>query len=264
MSDTRRFRIERHGAVATLALDWPDKVNAMGLAFSRDFLAALDALETDDALRALVVTGSGKVFCGGGDLHEIMSPGPSPIRKDFELVRGYNRVAERLHYFDLPVIAAVNGPAVGGGAGIALACDIAIASEAARYDIFFGRLGLSAADVGVPWLLSRLIGSQRASYYLHTGSTIDAKAGLAMGVFSEVVSQEQLMPRAIELGRQVAGNSTKDVARMTKLSLRHGARMDFRANLEYEAYVQTVAFQSPMHKERIGEYRQKLSSKGKK
>lgn len=260
----RRFHIERHGAVATIALNWPEKVNAMGADFSRDFLVALDDLEAEDELRALVVTGSGKVFCGGGDLHQIMSPEPTAIRRDFDLVRGYNRVAERLHYFDVPVIAAVNGPAVGGGAGIALACDIAIACESARYDIFFGRLGLSAADVGVPWLLSRLIGSQRASYYLHTGSSIDATAGLSMGVFSEVVEAERLMPRALELGRQVAGNSTKDVARMTKLSLRHGAHMDFRANLEYEAYVQTVAFQSPSHKERIGEYRRKLSNKGKK
>ncbi|MBC7437111.1 MAG: enoyl-CoA hydratase/isomerase family protein [Bdellovibrionales bacterium] len=260
----RKFHIDRQGAVASIALDWPDKVNAMGLDFSRDFLAVLDDLEADDDLRALIVTGTGKVFCGGGDLHEIMSPDATEVRRDYELVRGYNRVAERLHYFDVPVIAAVNGPAVGGGAGIALACDIAIASDTARYDIFFGRLGLSAADVGVPWLLSRLIGSMRASYYLHTGSTIDAQKGLAMGVFAEVLPADALMPRAAELAQQIAGNSTKDVARMTKLSLRHGAQMDFRANLEYEAYVQTVAFQSPSHKQRIGEYRQKLSTKGKK
>jgi enoyl-CoA hydratase/carnithine racemase len=104
----------------------------------------------------------------------------------------------------------------------------------------------------------------RASFYLHTGSTITAQAGLQMGVFAEVLKGEKLMQRAIELALQIAGNSTKDVARMTKLSLRHGAQMDFRANLEYEAYVQTVAFQSRSHKLRIGEYRQKLSSKGKK
>jgi enoyl-CoA hydratase/carnithine racemase len=260
---TRRFHIERQGAVATLALNWPEKVNAMGLDFARDFLAALDELEAEDELRALVVTGSGKVFCGGGDLHEIMSPEPTAIRRDFDLIRGYNRVAERLHYFGVPVIAAVNGPAVGGGAGIAMACDVAIAAETARYDFFFGRLGLSAADVGVPWLLSRLIGGQRASWYLHTGGSIDARSGLALGVFSEVTAPERLLPRAIEVGRLIAGNSAKDVARMTKLSLRHGARMDFRASLEYEAYVQAVAFQSPSHKERIGEYRRKLSNKGK-
>lgn len=259
----RSLHIERNGPVAVLSLDWPEKVNAMGLTFSRDFLAALDDLEADDALRALVVTGRGKVFCGGGDLFEIMSPDATEIRHDHALVRGYNRVAERLHYFDVPVIAAVNGPAVGGGAGIALACDFAIACDTARYDIFFGRLGLSAADVGVPWLLTRLIGSQRASYYLHTGGSIDATSGFRMGVFSEVVSSEELLPRALALAQQVAGNATKDVARMTKLSLRHGTQMDLRANLEYEAYVQTVAFQSPSHKQRIGEYRQKLSTKGK-
>ena len=260
----RKFRIDRQGPIATVAFDWSDRVNAMGLDFSRDFLAVLDDLEAEEGLRVLIVTGAGKVFCGGGDLHEIMSPEATAIRRDYNLVRGYNRVAERLHYFDAPVIAAVNGPAVGGGAGIALACDIASAAETARYDIFFGRLGLSAADVGVPWLLSRLIGSQRASYYLHTGSSIDAQTGLALGVFSEVVAHDQLQVRAVELAQKIVGNSAKDVARMTKLSLRHGAHMDFRANLEYEAYVQTVAFQSPSHKQRIGEYREKLSKKGEK
>lgn len=260
----RKLHVEKQGPVAVLALNWPEKVNAMGLDFSADCLAALDVIASDPDVRALVVTGKGAIFCGGGDLFEIMSPEATDIRRDYELVRGYNRVAERLHYFDVPVIAAVNGPAVGGGAGIALACDIAIASETARYDIFFGRLGLSAADVGVPWLLSRLIGSMRASYYLHTGSTITAQTGLQLGVFAEVMAADRLMPRAMELALQIAGNSTRDVARMTKLSLRHGAHMDFRANLEYEAYVQTVAFQSPSHKQRIGEYRQKLSNKGKK
>ncbi len=260
----RSFDIERQGHVAILALNWPEKVNAMGLDFSRDCLAALDDIEGDPDVRVLIVTGKGKVFCGGGDLFEIMSPDATPVERDFELVRGYNRVAERLHYFDLPVIAAVNGPAVGGGAGIGLACDIAIASETASYDIFFGRLGLSAADVGVPWLLSRLIGSMRASYYLHTGSSISAQAGLSMGVFAEVLAADRLMPRALELAQQIAANASKTVTRMTKLSLRHGAHMDFRANLEYEAYVQAVAFQSPSHKERIGEYRQKLSKKAKR
>ena len=260
----RNFSIDKQGPITTLSLNWPDRANAMGLDFSQECLAVLGKIAADPELRVLIVTGKDAIFCGGGDLFEIMSPEPSEIERDYELVRGFNRGAERLHYFDVPVIAAVTGPAVGGGAGIALACDIAIASEGARYDIFFGRLGLSAADVGVPWLLSRLIGSMRASFYLHTGSTITAQAGLQMGVFAEVLKGEKLMQRAIELALQIAGNSTKDVARMTKLSLRHGAQMDFRANLEYEAYVQTVAFQSRSHKLRIGEYRQKLSSKGKK
>jgi enoyl-CoA hydratase/carnithine racemase len=257
----RAFHVDKQGGVAVLSLNWPKKVNSMGQDFSRDCIAALDSIASDPEVRVLVVTGKGTIFCGGGDLFEIMSPDATDIERDFELVRGYNRVAERLHYFDMPVIAAVNGPAVGGGAGIALACDIAIASEGARYDIFFGRLGLSAADVGVPWLLSRLIGSMRASYYLHTGGTITAQAGLQMGVFAEVLPADLLIPRAMELALQIAGNSSKAVSRMTKLSLRHGAHMDFRGNLEYEAYVQTVAFQSPSHKQRIGEYRQKLSNK---
>ncbi|MBN9428812.1 MAG: enoyl-CoA hydratase/isomerase family protein [Burkholderiales bacterium] len=260
----RPFRIERDGPVTVLSMDWPDRVNAMGLQFSRDFLAALDAIETDGETRVLIITGAARVFCGGGDLFELMSPEPTDIERDLDLVRGYNRVAERLHYFDVPVIAAVNGPAVGGGAGVALACDIAIASEHGRYDIFFGKVGLSGADVGVPYLLSRLIGPMRANYYLYTAGSIDAATGLSIGVFAEVVQAEQLLARAKALGREIAGNFSYRAARMTKVSMRHGANMDFRANLEYEAYVQTVAFQSPAHKQRIGEYRQRVANKRKK
>lgn len=260
----RIFRVQREGPVTTLTFDWPDKANAMGLHFSAECLAHLDRIAADRQTRVLVVTGAGHVFCGGGDLFEIMSPDPTDLEADLELVRGYNRVAERLHYFDVPVIAAVNGPAMGGGAGIAMACDIAIASEHARYDIVFGKVGLSGADVGVPYLLSRLIGSQRAAYHLFSNGSIDAQAGLASGLFAEVVPADRLLARAHELAAGIAGSFSPAAARMTKVSLRHGAHMDFRSNLEYEAYVQAVAFQSPAHKQRIGEYRDRIAKKGKK
>jgi enoyl-CoA hydratase/carnithine racemase len=261
--EERSFKIEDSDGTVTLTFDWPQKANTLGRDFARDCLAALDRIDRMRGLRVLIVTGAGKVFCGGGDLNEIMGPEPRPIEEDQAMVAGFNAVAERLFYFRVPVIAAVNGPAAGGGAGIAMACDIAIASEAARYDIFFGRLGLSGADVGVPWLLTHLIGPVRASYYMFTAGSIDAATGLSIGAFAEVTKAEALMSRAHELGRQIAEVFTPLTAQTTKTAMRHGARMEFRASLAYESYLQTVAFQAPGHKQRIAEYRGRISKREK-
>ena len=160
----REFTLDIKDGIATVTLNWPDRVNAMGLDFSADFGRVLDRIEAQSGVRVMILTGAGKAFCGGGDLNEIMSPDATDMEREFELIRGYNRIARRIFQLDIPVIAAVNGPAAGGGVGIALACDFAIAAETARYDLLFHRAGLSGADVGVPWLLNRLIGPALANY----------------------------------------------------------------------------------------------------
>jgi enoyl-CoA hydratase/carnithine racemase len=258
----RPLRLQREGAVATLTLDWPDKANTMGRDFAQQMLDALTQVERDKTIQALVLTGSGKVFCGGGDLFEIMSPEPVAVEEDALMVAGYNAVAERLYYLRCPVIAAVNGPAAGGGAGVAMACDFAIAAPSARYDIAFARLGLSGADVGVPWLLARHLGPGRANYYMYTAGSIDAPTGLSLGLFVELVAAEALLARAQELALQITQNYTPLTLGITKSAMRHGPQMEFRANLAYEAYLQAVAFQGAGHKERVVHYRKKVAGKG--
>lgn len=255
--DKREFKVDMVDGVATITFDWPKSVNAMGLEFAEDFHRAIDKTEAGGA-RVIVVTGAGKVFCGGGDLYEIMSPDAVDRERELKIVRGCNDVARRLFHCDLPVIAAVNGPAVGGGAGIALACDIAIAAESARYDLFFLRLGLSAADVGVPWFLNRLIGPQRTAYYALTAGSIDAKTGLDLGLFSEIVPPGALLPRAQELARKIAGFQEPAV-RISKLSLRRSLDVSLDTAMELDAYLQSYAFGTAGHKQLIGEYRARLS-----
>jgi enoyl-CoA hydratase/carnithine racemase len=260
--EQRRLRLERHGAVATLTFDWADKANTMGRDFAAQMLDALAEIERDPTIQALVLTGSGKVFCGGGDLYEIMSPEPVPVEQDAIMVAGYNAVAERLYYLRCPVIAAVNGPAAGGGAGLAMACDFALASPTARYDIAFARLGLSGADVGVPWLLAHHLGPGRANYYMYTAGSIDAPTGLGLGLFVEVLAAQDLLPRAQALALQITQNYTPLTLGITKSAMRHGPKMEFRANLAYEAYLQAVAFQGAGHKQRVRGYRDKVLKKG--
>jgi enoyl-CoA hydratase/carnithine racemase len=262
MSEKREFLLDVRDGIATVTFNWPHAVNAMGAEYSAEFERVLDRIEADAAARVVILTGAGRVFNGGGDLFEIMSPEPADRDWELALIRGYNRVAKRIYYFDLPVIAAVNGPAAGGGVGIAAACDFAIAAETARYDLAFHKLGLAAADVGVPWLLHRILGPVLANYYLLTAGSIDAQTGLRLGLFAEVVPPEQLLDTARAAAARIAA-APPETVRISKLSMRHGVAMDFAANLEVEAYLQSFAFQSAGHKRRVAEYRARLAEKRK-
>lgn len=257
---SREFIVDISEGVATVTFNWPDAANAMGLSYSEDFSRVLDRLEEDPSVRCVVLTGAGKVFNGGGDLKEIMSPDPTDIEAEYKLLRGFNRITQRLYYFDVPVIAALNGPAIGGGVGIALACDFAIASEATRYDLAFHKLGLAAADVGVPWLLTRAIGSPLANYYVMTTGSIDAATGQRLGLFAEVVPQDAVLRTAQDKARIIAATPDRTV-RISKLAMRRGVEMDFTTNLEVEAYMQSHAFRTPGHKQLIGAYRARVSKK---
>ncbi len=258
----REFGLDMRDGIATVTFDWPDRGNAMGLDFSDDFGRVLDRIEKDAQLRVVILTGAGKTFCGGGDLGEIMSPDATDLEKELELIRGYSRIARRIYHLDIPVIAAVNGPAVGGGVGIALACDFALASETARYDLAFHKVGLSGADVGVPWLLNRAIGPVLASYYVLTSGSIGAAEGHRLGLFAEVVAPEKLMPAARAAATRMV-EAPAPAVRISKLSLRRSLNMDLDTNLELEAYLQSYAFRTPGHKQRVGEYRQRIAKKSK-
>lgn len=236
--------------MAKIILNRPEKRNAQGESFSGNMLRALDQVEEDSEIAVAILTGNGSVFGGGGDLSEIMSTERMDREWEFDLVRGYNKVISRLHYFDRPIIAAVNGPAYGGGACLALACDFAIASEAAAYHFAFARIGLSAADMGAPTLLQRALGGPLAAYYLLTGGSIDAQRGRDLGLFSEVVAAEELLPTAERLAQAIADQSRRGTT-ITKLALRRGAETPFEASLEYEAYLQSFAFRTDEHKERL-------------
>lgn len=239
--------------IATITLNRPDKRNAQGVDFTPSLMAALDRVEADPAVNAVVLTGNGPVFGGGGDLKEIMSTDETDPEWEFELVRGYNRLISRIYHFDRPIIAAVNGPAVGGGACLALACDFAIASDNAAYHFAFSRIGLSAADMGAPTLLLRALGSSRAHYLLLTGGVVDAELGKELGLFTDVVPPDELMNAAMRAAASIARQSRRGTT-ITKLALRRGAETSFEASLEYEAYLQSFAFRSKEHKARLGHF----------
>lgn len=250
----REVVVERHGAVARMVLNRPGRRNALGLSMLAALHAALDELERDAGIAAVVLAGRGPVFCAGGDLDEVMSTERTERDAELLMIRGFNRVVGRLARLDPPVIAAVNGPAAGGGAALAMACDTAIAAEGARYDFVFERIGLAAADMGCSYFLPRLVGPVRAAHLMLTGRGVTAAEGLALGLFAEVVPDARLEESAMALARRIAEGPRRANA-ITKLALRRAIHGDLDGELEMEAYLQSFAMRHEDHKARLGAFR---------
>jgi enoyl-CoA hydratase/carnithine racemase len=257
----RDVLLERHGPVVRVVLDRPERRNALNAGMLAAIHGALDEVEGDRGIGAVVVTGRGPVFCAGGDVEEIMSLERTDRESELAIIRGYNRVVARLHALEAPVVAAVNGPAAGGGAALAMACDVAIAADSARYDFVFQRIGLSGADMGCAYFLPRLVGPVRASHLLLTGGSVTAQEGLALGCFVQVVAGAELDGAAMALAERIAAGP-RPANRITKLALRRSAHVDLATELEYEAYLQSFAFRTEDHKTRLAAFRARRRPRG--
>lgn len=251
--DAPCVRVELIGPVARVVIDRPHRRNAMGEQFSEDMQAAFDVVERSD-VGAVVLTGAGSVFCAGGDVQEIMSVDSSDPVRDFHLIRGYNRVISRIRGLDQPVVAAVNGIAVGGGVALALACDLALAGASARYLFAFERIGLAAADMGCASMLARAVGPLRAAQLLLTSGEVAGPQGVDLGLFVSVHEDDELQSAALALAERLA-NGPRRANASTKLAIHRAAHVDLETALEYEAYVQTVRFADVEHKERLAQLR---------
>ena len=205
--------------VALLTLNRPEKLNAMDVALVDDLHAALDAAGGDRSCRAIVLTGAGRGFCAGLDLAGYGTApdgdGRGAVGAGFATQQHIASLVPHLRSLHQPVIAAVNGPAAGGGLALALASDIRIAARSARFNVAFVRIGLSGCDIGTSWLLPRLIGASRAWELMLTGRVIDSQEADQIGLVARVVDDEGLLDAALETAGLIAANSPWGV-RMTK------------------------------------------------
>ena len=207
--------------IAVLTLDRPARLNAMSPDLLTELHAVLDGLAQDPTCRVLVLTGAGRGFCAGLDLTAYDMGGPdrregwgSPQRR-LALQQYIAALVPKLRAMPQVVISAVNGPAAGGGLALTLASDVRIAAASAKFNVAFVRIGLSGCDIGVSWLLPRLIGASRAFELLLTGRIIDAGEADRIGLVSRVVPDGELLDAALETARGVLANSPMGV-RMTK------------------------------------------------
>lgn len=248
---TRPFlREERHGGVLLLTMDRAEERNALSTRDQCDeFVAATRRINADDTLKAVVLTGAGTAFCAGGNPKHMQSHEGFMAGNPVEVAESYRRalqqIALSLYELELPLIAAVNGPAMGAGLDIACMCDLRIASERARFAETFVRLGI-ISGIGGSWFLPRVVGAAMAAELSFTGRVIDAEQARRCGLVSEVLPEAALLDRARSLAEEIAQHSGVAL-RYCKRLLRVGAGTDLRSSLETAAALQSLAHQSPEH-----------------
>jgi 2-(1,2-epoxy-1,2-dihydrophenyl)acetyl-CoA isomerase len=241
----------------------PEVRNAISLGVTtKEVVDALAVAREDLEIRSVVVTGRGPVFCAGGDVKEFAKvleggePEPAVIR---ESVRSFHAMVEALYNIEKPVIAAINGPAVGAGWSIALACDVSIASERARFSFAFVHRGLTS-DGGSTYLLQRAVGYAKAFELIALGDTIDANEALRLGLVSKVVPHEQLVPATEELAARFAAGPP-NAMRMIKRALRLASNSSLQDALENEANMQTLCMLGAEHVEGVSSFLEKRPAK---
>ena len=252
---------EQDGPVVTLTMNQPEQRNPLtGNHAVRDFLAAIERIHDDTSVRCVILTANGPSFSAGGDIREMKrqaSPEVSEmdIRHDYR--RGIQRLSLGLFNLEGPVIAAMNGHAIGAGLDLACMCDIRIASEKARMAASFIKVGIIPGDGGA-WLLPRIVGMSRAAEMVLTGDIIDAQQALAWNLVSRVVPHEELMPAARELAGRITQHASHSV-RLTKRLLKEALRSPFETVLELSAVYQAVCHKTPDHSEAVDAFLEKRS-----
>ncbi|MEN6541905.1 crotonase/enoyl-CoA hydratase family protein [Parvibaculum sp.] len=258
MSEALLF--EKKGHVVTLTINRPESRNPLGAADDpENFTNAVARINADRDVRCVILTGAGKAFSAGGNVKAMREGGEgfggpgTHIRERYR--NGIHRIVRAVWNIEVPVIAAVNGPAIGLGNDVACLCDTRIAADSAIFGATFLKIGLIPGDGGA-WLLPRIIGMARASELLYTGDTIDAKTAKEWGLVSEVVPAADLMQRAHEVANKISVQAP-DVLRMTKQLLRHGMTTSFDAIMELSASMQAIAHHSADHKEALDAFFEK-------
>jgi enoyl-CoA hydratase len=232
------IRVEVSESIATLTIDRPDVKNALNLETIQECRAALSTLAADDTVGVLIITGAGEsAFVSGADINDIRARG-----RDEGLAAINSSLFAEVERFPRPTIAAINGFALGGGCELALACDIRLASDTAK----FGQpeLGLGIIPgAGATQRLPRIVGMGRAKYLILTGEIIDAKQALEIGLVSAVTPPGQLQIRARELAKRILRQGPL-AARLAKLALNASARVDMDSGLLIETLAQTICYSS--------------------
>ncbi len=251
------FRFEVKDRVGIVTFTRPDTLNSLTFEVYRELRDLFFALERDDSVRAVVITGEGRGFCSGGDVHSIIGelfsrdmPGLVDFtRMTCDLIRNMRALRK-------PIVAALNGTAAGAGAVIALAADLRVASEKAKIAFLFVKVGLAGADMGAAYLLPKVVGLGRATELLYFGDAIDAPTAERYGLFNKVVPHERLFDEAFGWASRLADGPTFALG-MTKELLNGELNADLFGALDNEARAQAVCMQTKDFREAYEAYVEK-------
>lgn len=250
---TTFLQTSRANGILTLTMNQPETRNALtGNNAVQEFVDACAAIAQDTTVRVVIITGAGPVFCSGGNVKDMrrffeQDIAPDRIREEYR--QGIQRLPKALCNLDVPVIAAVNGPAVGAGLDLTCMADLRIASSTATFAESFVKVGIIPGDGGA-WLLPRVVGRSKAAEMAFTGEALTAQEALACGLVSQVVEPGELMAAAHKLAERIAVNPPA-VMRMTKRLLREGENSSLESLLELSAGYQAIAHKTAEHKEAV-------------
>jgi enoyl-CoA hydratase/carnithine racemase len=259
----KSFLYEVQEGVATITLNRPERLNALTFEVYRELTDTFVALRAEEAVRAVVITGAGRAFCSGGDVHDIIG---ELFARDMQGLLEFTRMTcelvRNIRALPKPVIASLNGTTAGAGACIALASDIRIASPTAKIAFLFVRVGLSGADMGAAYLLPRVIGLAKATELLYTGDFLSAEEAERIGLYNRVVPEDELAAVTRELAARLARGPGFALA-MTKEMLNREMDVSLDTALEWEAQAQATCMQHPDYREAYEAFVEKREPKFK-
>ena len=261
MSETLLVEHPRPG-VALVTLNRPDRLNSLNNEMFEEFRRTIPELNADAETKVIVLTGAGRGFCAGHDLNDIQELNKGPKNQGREAIRIDSEVESllRLRALSTPVIAAVNGPARGGGMSIAVACDMRIASTEATFGVAFINIDISSGDAGLSWTLPRLVGTGIASELMLTGRSVDAEEAGRIGLVNRVVEPNKLIDEALALAESIAAHDMLAIW-MTKRAINAAANMSLTDAIAVENLAQVIAMDSEAAKRRIAEFLSRPSSR---
>lgn len=252
--DFKNIILKKEDHIATVVLNRPDELNAMNEAVIQELLAALDEVAEDDNVRVLILTGVGKAFSAGAQLKGKEAEKLITEEENVEKVRRPLRkmaqaIVVKLRTMEVPTIAMVNGPAVGAGFDLALACDLRVGSERARFAVSFTRVGIIPASGGY-WLLPHIVGPTKAAELIFTADFVEAKEAERIGILNKVVSGEELEEETMKLARKIA-EGPPIALRLDKMLLQRAPQLDLEAALELANSSVAITLASEDKKEAI-------------
>lgn len=247
--------------IATITLNRPEVLNALTLDIYAQLRDLFENLRYDDNVKAVVITGAGRAFCSGGDVHKIIGEVlDRDMKGHLEFCRMTGHLIRNMRLLPKPIIAAVNGLAAGAGAVIALASDFRIVADTAKFAFLFSRVGLTGADMGAAFLLPRVVGQGRAMELLMLGDDLGAATADRYGLATKVLPLEQVLPAAQQLAERLAVGPAYAHA-MTKLMVNNEWNMDINTALESEAQAQALMMMGEDHRAFYEAFKEKQKPK---
>ena len=265
MLEPKSFLYEvRDDGVCWITLNRPERLNALTFEVYRELTDTFAALREEDSVRAVVITGAGRAFCSGGDVHDIIG---ELFKRDMQGLLEFTRLTcelvRNMRTLPKPVIASLNGTTAGAGACIALAADIRIAAPSAKIAFLFVRVGLAGADMGAAYLLPRVVGLAKATEMLYTGDFVSAEEAERIGLYNHVVAADELLDATSVLATRLAKGPAFSLA-MTKEMLNRELDVSLDTALEWEAQAQATCMQHPDYREAYEAFVEKREPRFKK